>query len=215
LCCYRTAYAVVNLARFKIRLKPQIDRLRWIVLTKPTAPFGSLSINGPAKVHLDGANLVAAERENFGVSSPAATSLRRFVGHNHFVTGLNDPKEVELLALPCTWPAAVEITHAIQSDVERAGECELVGEDALDQAAIASREGVIYVSYDFRSGQRVVLLGVTHVKQRRPPKKSFGGRRSPLRRQVQSNIWYLRSDARRDWSASLPLPTVTALSSAV
>jgi len=94
-------------------------------------------MNCPAEVHLDDANPVAAEGEDFSVSSPAATGLRHFVGHDHFVTGLDDPKEVELLTLPCAWPAAIKVAHAILSNIERAGKRELVGEGPLDQVAIA------------------------------------------------------------------------------
>jgi hypothetical protein len=94
-------------------------------------------MNGPAKVHLDDPNLVAAKGEDFGISAPAATTIHHFVGHDHFVIGLDDPNEVELLALPGAWPAAIKVAHAVQSDIERAGKRELVGEGPLNQLAIA------------------------------------------------------------------------------
>jgi len=94
-------------------------------------------MKGPAKVHLYDPNLVAREGEDFGVSSPAATNICHLIGHDHFVARLDDPNEVEVLALSGAWPAAIKVARAIQSNIEWAGKRELVGEGPLDHVAIA------------------------------------------------------------------------------
>ena len=122
-------------------------------------------MKGPSKVHFDGTNSVAAKGKKFGVSSPVATTnIRHFVSHDHFVTGLDGPNEVELLALPSAWPAAIEVARAIKSDIEWAGKRELVGEGALDHLAIARREGAVEVVYDFLSARHPVPRPPGHYK---------------------------------------------------
>jgi len=117
-------------------------------------------LKGPAKIHLDDPNLVARKGEDFGVTSPAAINICHLIRHDQFIARLDDPNEVELLALPRAWPAAIKVTRAIQSNIERAGKRELAGEGPLDQVAIARREGTVDVAYDLRSARRAVLLGV-------------------------------------------------------
>jgi hypothetical protein len=86
-------------------------------------PYPIVQVNGswhiPAEVDLRPADLIAYERQDLCVPAFAAGRLGHLVGHDGFVADLDQPHEVELLTPAGAWPAALEVTGAIQADIER------------------------------------------------------------------------------------------------
>jgi hypothetical protein len=110
---------------------------------------GALEI--PAEVNLGGLDPTPVEGEDLGIPASSAISPRHLVGHDYFVAGLHQSHKFELLSLPGTGPAALEISRAIQGHVSRTGEREPFGQDALDKVTIARREGKVELSCSLSS----------------------------------------------------------------
>src|SRR5437016_1721296 len=121
----------------------------------PSAPFSTLrrtrSFEIPAEVDLCATDLVAFECEDFGVAEPISVGLRALVGHDDLVAGLDEPLELEGLDQLGVRPAALEVPSAIDAQVGRAVEREVVGQKVLDDAAIAGFVGAIAVSSDLHA----------------------------------------------------------------
>ena len=104
--------------------------------------------NVPAEIHLDGADLAVADREDFGVAEALAaatrhTDVRRLVGDEHAVATLHGMDVIERLYGLAVGPSHLEIGCAIERVVERAGEAEVVREQRLDHGAILGGVGLI------------------------------------------------------------------------
>src|ERR687892_250585 len=106
----------------------------------------------PAEVHLHAGDLAVLEAEDLGVAEAPAVGPRGLVGHEHLVTDLLESLELEGLDQLAVGPAALEVGHPVDAGVGGAEEGDLVGEEALDDAAIAGRVGVVAGARDVKAG---------------------------------------------------------------
>src|SRR5438552_557667 len=100
----------------------------------------------PAEVDLSAGNPITVEGEDLGIPTSASVAPCHLIGHDHLVPSLDQPHELELLSSTRAGPAPLEVARAVQSDIDRARECELIGQDPLDEAAVAGREGEVELS---------------------------------------------------------------------
>jgi hypothetical protein len=110
-----------------------------------------LLVEIPAEVDLGLADLVAVKRENLGVAKSAPVGLRALVRHDHLVTGLNEPLELEGLDLFGVRPAALEVLRTVDAHVSRAVEREVVGQKLLDHATVAGLVSPVAVAGEFQT----------------------------------------------------------------
>src|ERR1700751_4899721 len=101
----------------------------------------------PAEVHLSPGDAIVVKREDLGIPPSAAVASCHLVGHDHFVSSLEQPNKLELLTLAGAGPAPREISRAVQSDVDGAGEAERVGQEPVDERAVAGRKGEVELSH--------------------------------------------------------------------
>jgi uncharacterized protein YndB with AHSA1/START domain len=109
-------------------------------------PRPERSLEVPAEVDLLSADLVAVEREDLGVAKPAPVGLRAFVGHDDLVSGLDEPLKLERLDQLSVRPAALEVPRAVDPDVGRTVEREILGQELLDDAPIAGHVCAVYIA---------------------------------------------------------------------
>ena len=83
------------------------------------------------------------------------TDFGHFVRDDYFVSRFDGTNEVETLALAGAWPAAIEVSCTVETDIQRAGEGKVGGKSLLDEVAITGSESVENVEYGFCSARRV------------------------------------------------------------
>src|SRR5436190_14583709 len=99
----------------------------------------------PAEVHLRAADPVALEGQDLRVAEAAAVGPRALVGHEHLVSDLDEPFEIERRDHLGVRPAALEVARAIDAHVGWAVEGEVVAQAPLDELAISELVGAVAV----------------------------------------------------------------------
>src|SRR5277367_4316950 len=89
------------------------------VLGVSVGPGGAVrpSVEVPAEVHLDAADLRSTEGEDLGVAKARAVDPRRLVGDDDLVPAGDQALELEGLELAGVGPAALEVALAVDRDV--------------------------------------------------------------------------------------------------
>jgi len=93
--------------------------------------------NVPTKIDLYTDNLVVSNAQDFRIAPRLSIWLYHFIGYNDFIVMFYEPQKVELLTLPSTWPAPLEVSFAIKAHIEWAGKSEILCKMPLKKFPVA------------------------------------------------------------------------------